>query len=69
MDRKFRLSKKSVVIEVAGSHMLMYVFSDLTTEDLQRQFNHYHEKEDYEYLDEIKAEARLRGIKLKSKKS
>lgn len=67
--RKFRLSQKSVVTEVAGTYMLMYVFSDLSNEELQYQLNHFLDKEDYEYCDALKAEAQLRGIKLRVKKS
>lgn len=66
--RKFRLSQLSVLKEVAGSYILMYVFSDLTDAELQEQLRYFLIKEDYEYCEAIKAEAQLRGIKLKTPK-
>lgn len=68
MYRKYKLSQKSVIKEVAGTYILMYVFSDLDDHELQQQLDHYLSKEDYEYCEALKAEASLRGIKLKTRK-
>lgn len=68
-SRKFKISQKSVIKEIAGSYMLMYVFSDLTDLDLQMQLDYYIEKEDFEYCEALKAEASLRGLKLKVTKT
>jgi hypothetical protein len=65
-NRKYRLSQKFVVKEIGDQHVLMYVVEDLTDEEIRLQFAHFLDKEDYEYCDALKAEARARNIKLKS---
>lgn len=63
-NRKYKLSQRFVVKEIGGSQVLMYVVEDLTDEEIQDQFIYYLDKEDYEYCDALKAEAKVRGFKL-----
>lgn len=63
MQRRYPISKLMVLKEVAGNPVLLYVLSDLSDSDLKTQFYYYLEKEDFEYLEQIVAEATLRGIK------
>lgn len=66
--RRFPLSQLLKVKTVGGQQIMVYVFEDLTNDMLQDQFRHYLEREDYDYLTELKAEADLRGIRLIKRK-
>lgn len=65
--RKYWFSQKYEVKDIGGELMLLPVVSDLSDTDLRRQFEYFFEREDYEYLAYLVAEAKLRGIKLKNK--
>ena len=64
-DRRSVLSKKIQVKNIGDALVTLYMFEDLTDEELSTQFNYYLDREDFEYLQEIVAEATLRGLKFK----
>jgi hypothetical protein len=65
--RKFPMSQLLTVKEIGGVRFTMYVMDDLNDEELQQQFTYYKDREDYEYLAEIVAEAARRELKLRQK--
>lgn len=65
-QRKNKLAKLWTTMPVGDQQVQVHVFKDLTDQDLQEQFTFYHEREDWEYLAELKAEADSRGIVLKN---
>lgn len=67
-QRKYKLSQLWTAVEVSGIMVQMYQFNDLSDQDLQAQHEYYFEREDYEYLAQIKAEADSRNIILKNPK-
>lgn len=65
--RKYWFSKYYTVVDFWGTEMLMPVFSDLTDLQVRAQYNYYLEREDYEYLEHVVGELKLRGIELSKK--
>lgn len=65
--RKYWFSKKYQIKEVAGYEILMWVFADMSNEDLRLALEHWLAKEDFEYCAALKSEADLRGITLENK--
>jgi hypothetical protein len=61
------MSQLLTVKEIGGVRFTMYVMDDLNDEELQQQFTYYKDREDYEYLAEIVAEAARRELKLRQK--
>lgn len=49
--------KKSVVRDMAGEPILMHVFSDMTNQELAQALSHFKANEDFEYCEELLAEA------------
>lgn len=64
-----KLSQKFKLVKVADDYILMAVMDDLSDEELRDQFAYYLNREDFEYLEQIVAEATLRGIKFKMLKN
>lgn len=67
--RKYWFSQRFEVKDIGGEPMLFVVTGDLSDTDLRRQFEYYLEKENFEYLEHLVAEATLRGIKFKVSKN
>lgn len=67
MTRKYKLSQMFHAKDIAGTMMILPVFSDLDNDELQEQFEFYLERENFEYLEQLVGEATFRGIKFKVK--
>ena len=64
VKRRYWFSKKYEIKDVEGHLVTMAVFRDLSDEDLKKQYRYFIERDDFEYLYELKAEADMRGISL-----
>ena len=54
---------------VGGAIVIMYVFEDMTNQELAESLAYFTEREDFEYCEALVAEAELRGIKLTIKQN
>lgn len=68
MRRKYNFGRLYKQVIIDGHPIYIAYFDDLTDAQLQEHFNAALNREDYEYLDELKAEAQKRNIILKTKK-
>lgn len=59
--------KKWIMMDVEGHPMLVQLFKDMTNKELAQALSHFTEREDFEYCEELIAEAELRGITLTTK--
>ena len=66
--RKYVLAKRLEAKMIADTPVILYLFDDLDDGDLRQQFDHYLERDDFEYLEQIVGEAKLRGIKFSIRK-
>lgn len=68
LKRRYRLSQMIHFLELGdGTTVPVYYVEDLSDDELQAQFEHYLDREDYEYLAHLKVEADRRGLILKTK--
>lgn len=67
MERYSVYAQRFKVVKVFGtsSYVTKYIFDDLSDEELTKQFYYYLDREDFEYLEEVIAEATLRNMKFK----
>lgn len=64
---RYIVKKWSVRSMEGAEPMLMLVFSDMTNQELAQALSHFKEQEDFEYCEELVAEAEYRGISLNTK--
>lgn len=64
--RKYPMSIRYAVVEVAGTQVVITITDDLSDELLQQHFDKALDEEDYEYCQALRAEADKRNYKLES---
>jgi len=66
MERKYPYSQLYKFVELdCGILVPVYLFEDLSNEQVQQHFQDAVDKQDFEYAEECAAEARLRGFQVR----